>query len=301
MGITAETIASGLLIPEGPVALSDGSVLLVEVAAGRLDRVTPDGRIEVVADLGGGPNGAAIGPDGLVYVCNNGGSATCELIDGVAHVGLDPARYAGGAIQVVDLADGRHHTLYRDCDGIPLHGPNDIVFDASGGFWFTDFGRPTGDGQIFGGLFHAYADGSHIRCARRGLLSPNGIGFSPDGGTLYWTDTHTARLWACSIRAPGLLADDDRVVQTLPGHRMLDSLAVEADGRVCAGTIIAGGITVFDPATGTSEHLALDDPMVTNICFAGPDHRTAWITAAGTGRLLRAEWPRPGLPLAFEA
>jgi gluconolactonase len=301
MTIATETVASGLLIPEGPVALADGSVLLVEVAAGRLDRVTPDGRVEVVADLGGGPNGAAIGPDGLVYVCNNGGGATCALIDGVAHVSLDPARYVGGSIQVVDLADVRHRTLYRECDGIPLHGPNDIVFDAVGGFWFTDFGRPTGDGQIFGGLFYAHADGRHIQRARRGLLSPNGIGLSPDGSRLYWTDTHTARLWRCSMRAPGILADDDRVVQTLPGYRMLDSIAVEANGQVCAGTIIEGGITVFDPAAGTSEHVAIDDPMVTNICFAGPDRRIAWITGAGTGRLLRAEWPRPGLPLAFEA
>mgnify|MGYP000034056510 CR=1 FL=1 len=56
-----------------PVAMADGSVLVVEIARGTLSRVTPDGRIHVVADLGGGPNGAAIGPDGAVYVCNNGG------------------------------------------------------------------------------------------------------------------------------------------------------------------------------------------------------------------------------------
>ena len=66
-------VASGLQFPEGPVAMADGSVLVVEIARGTLSRVTPDGRIHVVADLGGGPNGAAIGPDGAVYVCNNGG------------------------------------------------------------------------------------------------------------------------------------------------------------------------------------------------------------------------------------
>jgi gluconolactonase len=66
-------LATGLLFPEGPVALDDGSVLLVEIARGTLSRVTTDGRVQVVADLGGGPNGAAIGPDGAVYICNNGG------------------------------------------------------------------------------------------------------------------------------------------------------------------------------------------------------------------------------------
>ena len=66
-------IARGLQFPEGPVALDDGSVLLVEIARGTLTRVDADGKTSVVAECGGGPNGAAIGPDGAVYVCNNGG------------------------------------------------------------------------------------------------------------------------------------------------------------------------------------------------------------------------------------
>lgn len=60
-------IANGLELPEGPVAMDDGSVLLVEMARGTLSRVTMDGHVSVVAHLGGGPNGAAIGPDGAVY------------------------------------------------------------------------------------------------------------------------------------------------------------------------------------------------------------------------------------------
>ena len=66
-------LATGLQFPEGPIAMDDGSVLLVEIARGTLTRVRADGLVQVVADLGGGPNGAAIGPDGAVYVCNNGG------------------------------------------------------------------------------------------------------------------------------------------------------------------------------------------------------------------------------------
>src|SRR2546426_7892594 len=66
-------ITSGLQFPEGPVALADGSVLVVEIKRGTLTRVAPDGKQTIVATTGGGPNGAAIGPDGRVYVCNNGG------------------------------------------------------------------------------------------------------------------------------------------------------------------------------------------------------------------------------------
>ena len=57
-------IARGLRFPEGPVAMPDGSVILVEIARETLTRVMPDGNQHVIAKLGGGPNGAAMGPDG---------------------------------------------------------------------------------------------------------------------------------------------------------------------------------------------------------------------------------------------
>ncbi len=70
-----QVVATGLRFPEGPVPMPDGSVLLVEIARGTLTRVAPDGSLSVVAELGGGPNGLAIGPDGAAYVCNNGASS----------------------------------------------------------------------------------------------------------------------------------------------------------------------------------------------------------------------------------
>src|SRR5260370_12309707 len=66
-------LATDLEFPEGPVVMPDGSVVLVEIRGRRLTRIYPDGRKEVVAQIPGGPNGAALGPDGKMYVCNNGG------------------------------------------------------------------------------------------------------------------------------------------------------------------------------------------------------------------------------------
>ena len=81
---------------------------------------------------------------------------------------------------------------------------------------------------------------------------------------------------------------------------MLDSLAVEAGGKVCCATLVNGGITAFDPAGGT-EHFAFPDPLITNICFGGADMQDAWITASGTGKLYKCRWPRPGLKLSHNA
>ena len=91
-------VTRGLAFPEGPVALSDGSVLVVEIAAGRVTLVLPDGTHALVAETGGGPNGAAIGPDGAVYVCDNGGFAWHTRPDGTVYPGNQAEDYRGGAI-----------------------------------------------------------------------------------------------------------------------------------------------------------------------------------------------------------
>src|SRR4051812_50101963 len=87
-------IVSGLQFPEGPIAMDDGSVLLVEIKRGTLSRVDVDaGTIDVVADCGGGPNGAAIGPDGAVYICNNGGGFEVQEGVGLTFPGPPPPPY----------------------------------------------------------------------------------------------------------------------------------------------------------------------------------------------------------------
>jgi len=166
-------MATGLQFPEGPIAMPDGSVLVVEIAVGRLTRVLPDGKLKVVAELGGGPNGAALGPDGHVYICNNGGFSWRTDAGFTRPTGA-AADYQGGSIQRVNLATGGVETLYTACDGIPLHGPNDIVFDADGGFWFTDFGKTFEDRILRGAVYYARPDGRTIRRAAHPVLTPNG-------------------------------------------------------------------------------------------------------------------------------
>jgi gluconolactonase len=301
-----DEITTGLQFPEGPIAMPDGSIVLVEIARGTLSRVTPDGRIHVVAQLGGGPNGAAPGPGGKIYVTNNGGFNWVRLADGRMFPSTQPGDYIGGRIQVVDPESGRFETLYDACDGRGLRGPNDLVFDAVGGFWFTDLGKTRERDQDRGAVYYARADGSKIEEKVFPLERPNGIGLSPDGRTLYVAETPTARLWAFELSAPGEIrsangpyrGEKGRVVAGLGGYQFFDSLAVDAAGHICVATLVTGCISDISPDGAQIAQYALPDPMVTNLCFGGDGLRTVYATLSMRGRLVRAAWPRPGLALA---
>jgi len=301
-------VATGLEFPEGPIAMPDGSIVLVEMFGPRLTRIHPDGSRDVIADIEGGPNGAAVGPDGAIYLCNNGGSFTpVQLGDLTLPGGFDPDRYIGGRIQRVDPSTGAVTDLYTQCDGRPFRGPNDLVMDGHGGFWFTDHGiRDTASRTAdLTGIYYAKADGTAVTEVVFPTDSPNGIGMSPDSDTLYWAETHTGRVFRREISSPGELVppnplDLSVVLYGLPGMQFLDSLAVDGEGWVCVATIYNGGITAISPDGTQVEHYATGDLLTTNICFGGDDLRTAYVTCSSTGKLVSFPWPRPGLRLAHQ-
>ena len=301
-------IADDLWFPEGPVWVGDGSLLVVEIRRRTLTRVWPDGRKAIVADLGGGPNGAAIGPDGYCYVCNNGGFAFKQRADGRWVSAGTPDDYVTGRIERVDIDTGKFDVLYDTIGDMKIRGPNDIVFDAHGGFYFTDPGKTRHRDWDRGNVCYAKADGSMIREIIFPIHKPNGIGLSPDGNTLYVAETETARLWAWDLKSPGELAKPavlspqsphgSRLVYASSVYQRFDSLAVEANGSVCVGTLDRGGITVIDPNTNSAEFVPVPgDTHCTNICFGGPDLREAYITQSYAGQLVEMDWPRAGIPL----
>ncbi|KPF79355.1 gluconolaconase [alpha proteobacterium AAP81b] len=300
-------IAEGLAFPEGPIAMDDGSVIVVEIAAGKLTRVRPDGTTQTIATPGGGPNGAAIGPDGAIYVCNNGGFEWYSQ-DGMLLPGNAAADYTTGRIERIDLATGHVERLYdKTDDGLALSGPNDIMFDAAGGFWFTDLGKHFPHHETKGGLFYGKPDGSGCVCAVYGP-NLNGVGLSPDGSKVYAAVTAGRVILEFDVTGPGTVAPSPlaaipgRFVTTWPNKTYLDSLAMEADGRIAQATLIeSAGITSVDPATGAQEFFPFPDLLTTNIAFGGADMRDAYVTLSTTGRLAHARWPRPGFRLPFNA
>lgn len=303
------TITTGLRFPEGPIAMPDGSVILVEMFGPRITRVLPDGSKETVAEIVGGPNGLAMGPDGHLYLCNNGGCFTPIEMGGMLFPGpFNAEGYIGGRIQKVDIATGEVTDLYTECDGRPLRAPNDIVFDGAGGFWFTDHGIRDHHARTsdLTGIYYAKADGSFISEQVFPVEGPNGIGLSPDGNTVYWAETHSGRVMRRSLSAPGVVVppmpmDTSACLAGLPGMQLLDSLAVDGEGNVCVATLVNGGITVVNPHDGSTTHVPTGDMLTTNICFGDRDgsgqYRDAYITCSATGTLVHTRWPNNGLRL----
>jgi gluconolactonase len=300
-------IATDLKFPEGPLVLPNGDLLVTEIAAGCLTRITADGAKAVFAKTGGGPNGAAIGPDGAIYVAQNGGFHWTErpLPDGSTGLfpGEQPEDYIGGQIQRVSADGSEVRTLYRDCEGERLKGPNDLVFDAEGNFYFTDHGKTRPRDRDRTGVFYASPDGKMIKEIVFPMEGPNGIGLSPDGKVLYVAETPTGRLYAFDLVGPGQVGMR-HVVGTVPGalpfnFAMCDSLVVDGEGNVIVATLVNGGLTSFTPS-GEATHYPCPDILTTNACFGGADMRTLYATLSTTGKVIAFDsWPTQGLKLNF--
>lgn len=287
---TVRTVTTGLRFPEGPIALDDGTVLVVEIEGAALVRVQPDGTKHAI-HCGGGANGAAVGPDGAIYVCNDGGLDFMTEGDIRFPYALAEGN-DGGSVQRVDLATEAVETVFTHCGDLRIGNLNDIVFDAIGWCYIVD--------TTNGVLFYADPVGGHIRIAETGLEFPNGMGLSPDGTLLYVSETYSGRILRWDVTAPGALANKTELYSTGGAHHW-DGLAVDGAGNVCASNLQQSGITVISPAGEVLDRFVTPQPdtYVTNICFGGPEGRTAYICSSGRGILYAVEWPWPGLRLHF--
>ncbi|BBZ20759.1 SMP-30/gluconolactonase/LRE family protein [Mycolicibacterium gadium] len=298
--MTVRCIASGLGFPEGPVVDDDGSVLVSEIANGRISRVHADGTVETFVVTGGGPNGMARLPDSRIIVCQNGGSRFAVRPWPFAITGSVPLFLPAGApdqpvtpqLQIVS-ADGEVTTLTTTFtsiggDELPLARPSDICVDAQGGFYVTDGFAVQGRSRNLTGVLYGTPDGQ-LREIVYPLELPNGVALSPDGSTLYVAETRTRRIWEFEVLGPGRLGSA-RGLATVPSGGPMnfggaDGLCVAPDGAIIVATVGTGGVTTFSPDGQLLGAIVADDPMTTNVALSH-DGRSLFITLASSGRLV---------------
>lgn len=296
--------AKNLSFPEGPIALKDGSVVLVELKSRHIKRAFPNGEQKIIATVDGAPNGAALGPNGEIYIVNNGGMSWVEH-EGLIAPGPQPEDYIGGRVQIIST-NGEVRDLYTHYEDGPILAPNDIIMDGAGGFYFTDHGQRRGHDMDLGALSYGRLDGSMVKRLVSPLFTPNGVGISPDGKRVYVSETITGRVWWWEILEPGILNFSTKnkganILAGLGGFTFFDSLAVDAAGNVNVATMPKGGITTISPEGEILDFIPvpIPDATVTNICFGGKDFGTAFITSSGTGILYKTQWKNKGLKLPF--
>lgn len=299
--VVGSDVATGLAFPESPIVQPDGSVLVSEMAAGRVVRIT-DRAVEEYAVTGGGPNGIVTIGDDLI-VCQNGGDAWGIRpwpydYPGAAQVRRPVGRASDPVTPQVQRisAAGTVSTLattFRALDGYErvLVRPSDICSDGADGFYITDGGITTGRSRELSGLLHGNSSGQLTEIAYP-LEMPNGVVLSPDGTSLYVAETRTRRVWRFDVAGPGVITGA-RGFATVPSGGPLniggaDGLCVTSEGCVIAATLGAGGVTVFDPAGSLLLQVFADDPMTTNAIVDETRDRLL-MTLASSGRLVAIE------------
>ncbi len=255
---------------EGPSFDRDGNLWLVDVARGRLFRVSPDGEAVVAARYEGEPNGLAFHKDGYGLIADH--------YHGIMH--LDPV---SGKVTPYCVRHGNERFL----------GTNDLTFASNGDLYFTDQGTSDLIDRS-GRVFCLRADGQlDLVCAQ--LPSPNGLVLNAEETVLFVGLTRDNAVWRMRLRDRGTPADQVGRFARLSGGTGPDGMAADAAGNILVCHVGFGAIWVFGP---TGEPLfrinSCKGPVITNCAYGGPDNRTLYITESSSGCVLTAEMPVQG-------
>lgn len=255
---------------EGPSFDRAGNLLMVDIAHGRIFKLSPAKEWSVVAQYDGMPNGLKIHKDGRIFVTDRkNGVVIVDPVNGKVESFLGPDKLPG----------------YK--------GTNDLFFASNGDLYFTDQGE-TGFHDPTGRVFRYSARGK-LDCLVANVPSPNGLVMDPNETMLYVAVTRANAVWRVPVRPDGSVHRVGLFCQLIGGWGP-DGMAVDSQGNVLMAH--AGGAAVWVwSATGLPLYrvVACDgSPIVTNLAYGGPQKRTLYITNSLANNVLVAEMPAPG-------
>ena len=286
--------AENLSVPEGPVLLSDGSFLCVEMGPDRgcVTHISPDGKTKRVIAKTGRPNGLAVDKDGGIWVAES----------------MKPAP----SLQRVTM-DGEVEVFLTECDGEPFLFPNDLAFGPDGALYMTDSGITFEDfapgGQIRpdwetvpidGRVYKIDVQTKAIKKLDGGIRFTNGIAFDPDDN-LYVNETLTGMIYRYEWKDGEIGPREDFGNVNAPGGpeglKGPDGMKFGANGCLYAAVIIQGDVTVLGPDGSVVNRIKTDGNFPTNVCFGPPGSKKIYVTEDQKGTLEVFDVDTDGLPL----
>ena len=259
-GVQPELVQEGFMFTEGPVGTPDGGLFFTDIRANKIYKLDPTGKITTVREHTEGANGLALN-SGELYAAEGTGKLISR-----------------------GNQNGRNTPVIDSTNGPMLGAPNDLIFDAKGGFYFTDPGAtpmfPKVPGQ-FGKVYYvATSIGVPPYAIDDKITRPNGLTLTLDGRMLLVDDTLGDTIWAFDLQPKGKggikKSAFAKIPQLTDGESLADGMAIDREGRIYVTT--GAGIQVFDKR-GKFLGTIKVPRQPSNCAFSGPDKRTLYITA----------------------
>jgi sugar lactone lactonase YvrE len=284
------TVLDGLGFPEGPVALPDGRLAFVDLSRQTISLVE-GGDVRVLARVAGAPNGLALGPDGSLYVANNGGIApeTAEVL-------WRAPDERDGCVQRVGM-DGSVADVGGELPGASPHRPNDLCFGPGGRLYFTDprnWEVLPDESRYETGRVYVLGDGDRPEQIAEIPDFPNGIGIAPEGDALLVAQTRAHRILRLPLHDDGTVGAAE-VWCELPDDCAADGFCFAADRTLYVAGSVGDQITIVSPerkVVGRIDTGEGSDP--TNLCLQAG---TLWVTLGLPGKLVAIDVGRDPWPL----
>jgi gluconolactonase len=280
-----KTIGSGIMRPEGVMALDDGSLYTAD-QRGRCAKINRDGGTTFFGDVGGLPNGICIDMNGNCIIANIG----------------------NGQVQSLST-DGRHEVLLTEVEGKKIPAPNFPFVDSKGRLWVSNstereqiqeaLQKPAPDGCI------VLIDEEKPRIVGDSIVFANGLTLDKREEYLYVAETSERDVLRFKIQGDGSLSDPEVYgPKPLAELGFPDGVAFDEEGNLWI-TFPAWNAVGYITPTGSLE-MALEDPerkvlkRPTNICFGWEERRTAFIGSLEGTTIPYFEVPYPGMRLVHQ-